>query len=125
MTSLFPLALAKVRRPTDDKGDGEGDAVEAVPKRLQERVSKILHRIELELDAAEAAIGNKMRVIDLDNDGLISEAELQTALGCGPEVRHVWQLCAACPCCFSELSTQPLHQQGCLQSVTTMTLCLT
>jgi len=37
-------------------------------------------RIEAELDDAEKTIGERLHVIDLDNDGLISESELQEAL---------------------------------------------
>lgn len=47
-----------------------------VPKRLTDRVSSILHRIELELDDVESKIGNKLKLIDKDGDGMISR--------CGP-----------------------------------------
>lgn len=37
----------------------------------------ILMRLEKELDDAEKTIGERLHVIDLDNDGLISKAELE------------------------------------------------
>ncbi|WIA07926.1 hypothetical protein OEZ85_007404 [Tetradesmus obliquus] len=50
------------------------------PRRLEERVNGILLRLEKELDQAEEAIGERLHVLDLDNDGLISAAELSDAL---------------------------------------------
>ncbi|KIY93126.1 hypothetical protein MNEG_14838 [Monoraphidium neglectum] len=50
------------------------------PLALEERVGGILMRIEQELDDAEKTIGERLHVIDLDNDGLISKGELQEAL---------------------------------------------
>lgn len=49
-------------------------------KRLEERVSGILKRVEKELDDADTKIGSKLRVLDLDNDGIISMEELHTAM---------------------------------------------
>ena len=50
---------------------------------LEERVGGILMRIEAELDDAEKMIGEKLHVIDLDGDGLISRGELQQASPAG------------------------------------------
>lgn len=47
---------------------------------LSERVSKMLHKIEKELDEVDASIGSKMHVLDTDDDGVISEAELLEAV---------------------------------------------
>ena len=49
--------------------------------RLSGRVPAILARIERELDAVDARIGERMHVLDQDNDGVISEEELKRALG--------------------------------------------
>ena len=49
--------------------------------RLSGRVPAILARIERELDAVDARIGERMHVLDEDNDGVISEEELKRALG--------------------------------------------
>jgi LETM1 and EF-hand domain-containing protein 1 len=49
-------------------------------KRLEERVSGILKRVERELDDADQKIGSKLRVLDMDNDGVISLEELHTAM---------------------------------------------
>jgi LETM1 and EF-hand domain-containing protein 1 len=49
-------------------------------KRLEERVSGILKRVEKELDDADQKIGSKLRVLDMDNDGVISMEELHTAM---------------------------------------------
>ena len=46
---------------------------EIVPaKRLSDKVSGILQRIETELDAVDEKIGERMHILDLDNDGLVS-----------------------------------------------------
>ncbi|KAK9846594.1 hypothetical protein WJX81_007347 [Elliptochloris bilobata] len=50
-------------------------------KRLADRVTGILSRIEEELDHVDSRIGEAMHVLDADNDGLISTEELQTAMG--------------------------------------------
>lgn len=44
---------------------------------LEERVGGILMRLEQELDDVEKTIGERLHVIDLDNDGLISKEELE------------------------------------------------
>lgn len=41
-------------------------------KRLADKVSGILQRIEKELDNVDIRIGEAMHVIDLDNDGMVS-----------------------------------------------------
>lgn len=40
-------------------------------KRLADKVSGILERIEKEIDNVEAKIGKSMHVLDLDGDGLV------------------------------------------------------
>ena len=50
------------------------------PQALEERVGGILMRIERELDDAEKTIGERLHVIDLDNDGLISPEELEEVI---------------------------------------------
>ena len=40
-------------------------------KRLADKVSGILQRIEKELDHVDTKIGEAMHVIDLDNDGMV------------------------------------------------------
>lgn len=40
-------------------------------KRLEDKVTGILHRIEKELDEADTRIGDAMHVLDIDNDGLV------------------------------------------------------
>ena len=49
-------------------------------QRLEERVTGILKRVEKELDEADQKIGDKLRVLDMDNDGVISMEELHTAM---------------------------------------------
>jgi Ca2+-binding EF-hand superfamily protein len=39
----------------------------------------MLIRIEKDLDAAESKIGDRLHLLDTDNDGVISRAELQDA----------------------------------------------
>ena len=43
-------------------------------ERLEANVQTILQRIERELDAVDTRIGEKMHVLDLDNDGLVCAA---------------------------------------------------
>ena len=58
------LPLTQVERPEQLK--------EIVPqKRLADKVSGILSRIEAELDAVDEKIGERMHILDLDNDGLV------------------------------------------------------
>lgn len=40
-------------------------------ERLESNVQTILQRIERELDAVDIRIGEKMHVLDVDNDGLV------------------------------------------------------
>lgn len=40
-------------------------------RRLEDRVTNILKRVEKELDMVESKIGNKFRVLDVDNDGVV------------------------------------------------------
>jgi len=49
-------------------------------QRLENRVTGILKRVEKELDDADLKIGTKLRVLDMDNDGVISMEELHTAM---------------------------------------------
>jgi len=59
------LCWFQVERPDELK--------EIVPqKRLADKVSGILSRIEAELDAVDEKIGERMHILDLDNDGLVS-----------------------------------------------------
>jgi len=69
-----PPSPPKGRRGAAERGEL------ALSRALEERVSGILHRIELELDEADKAIGGSLHVIDADGDGLISRDELQAAL---------------------------------------------
>ena len=63
-TALKPYTL-QVERPDQ--------LSEIVPqKRLADKVSGILSRIEAELDAVDEKIGERMHILDLDNDGLVS-----------------------------------------------------
>ena len=60
--SLF--VITQVERPEQLR--------EIVPqKRLADKVSGILSRIEAELDAVDEKIGERMHILDLDNDGLV------------------------------------------------------
>lgn len=40
-------------------------------KRLADKVTGILERIEKELDSVESKIGEAMHVLDTDNDGIV------------------------------------------------------
>lgn len=40
-------------------------------RRLEDRVTGILKRVERELDDVDAKIGNKFRLLDIDNDGVV------------------------------------------------------
>ncbi|GAB4818097.1 hypothetical protein N2152v2_005143 [Parachlorella kessleri] len=73
VSMLFSRGSLQVSRP---------DKLEEVVagRRLADRVSGILQRIEKELDDADSKIGDSMRVLDLDNDGIITTDELQTAM---------------------------------------------
>ena len=74
---------ATAERPRSGSGLLESDtsAANRGAARLSGRVPAILARIERELDAVDARIGERMHVLDEDNDGVISEEELKRALG--------------------------------------------
>ncbi|KAK2079853.1 hypothetical protein QBZ16_002248 [Prototheca wickerhamii] len=59
---------------------GSSPKAERSESRLADKVASILQRVEADLDAADEHIGDRLRVLDLDNDGVISVEELQTAL---------------------------------------------
>ena len=48
-------------------------------RRLEDRISSILKRVEKDLDDVESKIGNKFKLLDTDNDGIISQEELKLA----------------------------------------------
>lgn len=43
-----------------------------VSKRLQDRVAKLMHKIEEDMDKVDVQIGEKMHICDLDGDGMVS-----------------------------------------------------
>ena len=45
-------------------------------KRLQDRVSKLMHKIELDMDRVDNQIGEKMHICDLDGDGMVTPASI-------------------------------------------------
>lgn len=65
-------------------------------KRLAERVTGILSRIEEELDHVDTRIGESMHVLDADNDGLVPPAPALLA----PRMSAGLACCAlCCSCC--------------------------
>ncbi len=48
---------------------GWARCTQGLPQRLGERVSRMLTRIEKELDVVESTIGQRMHVLDTDADG--------------------------------------------------------
>ncbi|KAK9807532.1 hypothetical protein WJX72_001831 [[Myrmecia] bisecta] len=74
VSMVFHAGGLKVERPTQLQ--------EVVgTKRLADKVSTILARIEKELDQVDSKIGESMHVLDLDNDGMITRDELRAAMG--------------------------------------------
>jgi len=61
---------------TETESDKESGATAQV-ERLGERIEKYLHKLEGDIKKADEAIGDKMRVLDKDRDGLISPKELE------------------------------------------------
>lgn len=43
----------------------------SVSKRLQDRVAKLMHNIEAEMDKIDEQIGTNMQICDLDGDGMV------------------------------------------------------
>jgi len=63
---------------TDSSSAGaQSDSTE----RVTAHVTKLLHSIEHELDSMGSEIGNRMHVLDVDNDGVVTTDELEKALG--------------------------------------------
>ena len=44
---------------------------ENVSARLQDRVAKLMHKIEEDMDKVDSQIGAKMHICDLDGDGMV------------------------------------------------------
>ena len=62
----------------------------SIPKRLNDRVSRMLKDIEKELDNVELSIGNRMHVLDTDRDGIITQQELEHAFRLIKEQLSEW-----------------------------------
>ena len=62
----------------------------SIPKRLNDRVSRMLKDIEKELDNVELSIGNRMHVLDTDHDGIITQQELEHAFRLIKEQLSEW-----------------------------------
>jgi hypothetical protein len=82
-------------------------------QRLADRVAGILQRVEKELDAADSQIGSRLRVLDQDNDGVVSNCTvvvffflciLSTRMGVLCDV-----LIATVRCLRSSFFTKPIH----------------
>jgi hypothetical protein len=50
-------------------------------RRLEDKVTGILKRVERDLDIAETKIGNKFRLLDVDNDGVVSNVTQSHPVG--------------------------------------------
>jgi LETM1 and EF-hand domain-containing protein 1 len=77
-TMAFGSKFSAISEPAPAEEDREEES--AAPKSLTDRVSKMLHDIEKELDNVEQSIGKKMHLLDTDNDGIISQQELEHAV---------------------------------------------
>ena len=62
-------------RPADEQVK-----TDRITQQVSDRVTKMLVRIESDLDKAEENIGGKLHLLDTDNDGVISRKELEDAL---------------------------------------------
>eukprot|EP00201_Polytomella_parva_P012158 CAMPEP_0175064104 /NCGR_PEP_ID=MMETSP0052_2-20121109/15137_1 /TAXON_ID=51329 ORGANISM="Polytomella parva, Strain SAG 63-3" /NCGR_SAMPLE_ID=MMETSP0052_2 /ASSEMBLY_ACC=CAM_ASM_000194 /LENGTH=655 /DNA_ID=CAMNT_0016330397 /DNA_START=569 /DNA_END=2536 /DNA_ORIENTATION=- len=73
----------EVKNPADDRRKFEASSSISLTstERVSDRVSKLFESIERELESVESAIGNKMHVLDVDNDGVVTTDELERALG--------------------------------------------
>lgn len=60
--------------------DKDGGKADGVTKQLTDRVSRMLASIERDIDKVDKKIGSGMRKLDMDNDGVISQQELQDAI---------------------------------------------
>ena len=66
----FPPALPSLWQVDRATAAAAGAAV--AQNRLADKVAGILSRVERELDDADTKIGDKLRVLDMDNDGIVS-----------------------------------------------------
>mmetsp|Transcript_799 Transcript_799/g.2205 ORF Transcript_799/g.2205 Transcript_799/m.2205 type:complete len:395 (-) Transcript_799:2069-3253(-) len=67
--------LAELRRKMIPEAAREDKAIGSLDK----RIDKMIAQLTQELESADKAIGDKMKVLDLDGDGIISVSELRTA----------------------------------------------
>merc|ERR1719399_2343511 len=74
---LFSGGRLIEHRPAEEPEDPE----ESVASNLSGKVSKMLKRLDKELDSVEQKVKTTMKVVDKDDDGLVTRDELLGALG--------------------------------------------
>jgi hypothetical protein len=90
----FPRFACKFSLCRYDEGWFRANNDAALCDRVNDRVNRMLAGVKRDLDAADTAIGEKLRVLDTDNDGRISLSELTSV---GGEVRINRSTCQAKP----------------------------
>jgi Ca2+-binding EF-hand superfamily protein len=74
-----PIELKKMREEEQDASlhsKEEASLTDKIADDVSARVDEMLRKVESELSAAETAIGEKFKLLDADNDGIISLEEL-------------------------------------------------
>ena len=65
---------------TDTSTDESSDSNDKSTDRLQSRINSMVSKLEQRLNAADISIGDKLHILDLDQDNIINENELSDAL---------------------------------------------
>jgi LETM1 and EF-hand domain-containing protein 1 len=74
---LFSGGKLIERRPAEEPEDPDESAAQSLSK----KVSSMLHRLDKELDDVEQKVKTTMKVVDKDDDGLVTKEEVLGALG--------------------------------------------
>ena len=68
------LLLPPARPRQVDRATAAAAGAAVAQNRLADKVAGILSRVERELDDADSKIGDSLRVLDMDNDGIVSQS---------------------------------------------------
>lgn len=73
---------------SEEEQEEEEEEVDQTSAILQERVAKMLDKLQKEVDSVEVSIGDKLKLLDADGDGVVSCNELRHAIQTGLKEKY-------------------------------------
>mmetsp|Transcript_13227 Transcript_13227/g.15247 ORF Transcript_13227/g.15247 Transcript_13227/m.15247 type:complete len:449 (-) Transcript_13227:150-1496(-) len=70
----------KDKEASEEKSPEETTPVDRTQRALQKRLQRMLEELEQDVESYDKTVGDKLKLLDLDKDGLVSCEELRTAL---------------------------------------------